>query len=136
MTHPVRALKPSIKKGAAPDARYIKNVRSGTAPTTIARGESQEAAPIAAATPLPPLNLKKIGQLCPTTTAATGKTGMPMEVPHHAADTPFIKSIAPIIKPSFFPLEFHAFVAPAFFVPTARISIPRNHPTMIAVFSD
>ena len=98
-------------------------------------------APIPVATPFPPLNLKKIGKVCPTiaNTAATwqriafdpsGQTSAPNMFPNNnpskTAPTPLSKSQTKVKIAGTGPAVLKTFVDPAFLLPLSRTSNPAN----------
>ncbi|MFH1901459.1 MAG: hypothetical protein ABIK26_04315 [Candidatus Omnitrophota bacterium] len=86
-------------------------------------------APKLVATPLPPLNFKKIGQLCPATTAQEAKRKIQLgekgksNLTKQEGKNPFKKSKINTNIPHFFPTTLKTFVAPILPEPKFLISI-------------
>jgi len=90
---------------------------------------SPQAAPIEVATPLPPLNFKNIGQLCPETlniaeTIYMGLVGLRTSLAKRSGKKPLRKSRTKTKIPHFFPTTLTTLVAPILPEPNFLMSTP------------
>ena len=88
-----------------------------------------QAAPIEVATPLPPLNFKNIGQLCPqmhniAETIYMELVGLRTNLARNSGKKPFKKSRTKTRIPHFFPTTLTTLVAPMLPEPNFLMSIP------------
>jgi len=88
-----------------------------------------QAAPIEVATPLPPLNFKNIGQLCPETLNMAeaiyiGLVGLRINLARRSGNKPFKKSRTKTSIPHFLPTTLTTLVAPILPEPDFLMSMP------------
>ena len=105
-------------------------------------GDKANTTPNSVATPLPPLNFAKTGNMCPVTANSPKiilvSSGYCVSIPNNeynfTAKNPFKESIIKTIMAALNPNNLNVFVAPAFPLPCSLMSIPLyNLPAITAV---